>query len=295
MAEEFAPAKINLALHVTGQREDGFHLIETLVTFATTGDLISVTNDPQTEEPDSSVLKLAGPEASALGVAQDNLVLKAARLLLNDQDYMRLSLTLDKRLPVASGIGGGSADAAAALRLLNREYKPGLSPKELHQIGQKLGSDVPMCIVSKPLLARGTGDILDPVSLPSFPIVLINPRVPVSTPDIFRTLSDRNNSPLPKLPAAKDAGIWIEWLGETRNDLYPPAAKQVGAIDDCLTALRDKGAALARMSGSGATCFGLFENEEDAAGAASSIANLRPEWWVISARTFESTETINAN
>lgn len=261
MIEVFAPAKINLCLHVTGRRADGYHLLDTLVAFCTVGDVLTLREGPLS-------LNLTGPEAEGLRAEPDNLILRAARLM-----GAQAAITLDKRLPVSSGIGGGSADAAAALRGLHA-----LTGTSLPTGTEQLGADVPMCLSSTPARVRGIGERVEPMRLPPLHLVLVNPRVPVATPDVFRALSRRENPPLPPLTDWPDATALIDWLGGTRNDLEPPALKVAPVITEVLAAL--SGARFARMSGSGATCFGLFDTAEEADAAAGEIRKARPNWWV---------------
>ena len=270
-AEAFAPAKINLTLHVTGQRDDGYHLLDSLVVFADIGDTVSVAS------ADALSLTLAGPEAADLAAEPDNLVLRAARLLAPDRGA---ALTLTKRLPVASGIGGGSADAAAAIRALAGLWSlPLPAPGEL----LALGADVPVCLDPAPRRMSGIGELLSAVPpLPEMDIVLVNPRVPVSTPEIFRSLQQKNNPPMSQdLPKWPDREAFISWLEAQRNDLAAPAIRQQPVISEVLEELRASGALFAGMSGSGATCFGLFPPDGQ---SAKSIAKAgfhlaHPDWW----------------
>lgn len=255
---EPAPAKINLALHVTGQQSDGYHLLDSLVVFAAVGDVIRLTPGPLS-------LRITGPFADALAADDDNLCLRAARLAGREA-----AITLEKHLPPASGIGGGSADAAAVLRALgSRPERPGL-----------LGADVPVCLAGRPARMRGVGDILEPLPpLPDIPLVLVNPGVALSTPAVFAALAQRRNPPLPPLSGWDDLDALLDYLRLCRNDLEPAALSLAPQIADCLTALQDAGAALARMSGSGATCFGIFPDAPAARAAAQRIR--RPGWWVV--------------
>ena len=256
---EFAPAKLNLALHVTGRRPDGYHLLDSLVVFATVGDVVTVTPGPPS-------LTISGPFAHGLDTGQDNLCLRAARLAGRE-----VAITLEKHLPVASGIGGGSADAAAVLRALDA------NPPESH----RLGADVPVCLAVVPTRMRGLGEILDPLPrLPGLHLVLVNPGRGLSTPAVFKALERRDNAAMPDpLPDWPDAAALIGFLHDCRNDLEPPAIALMPEIAACLGALRDAGAELARMSGSGATCFGLFTDANHARAAQAEIAAAHPEWW----------------
>lgn len=256
---EFAPAKINLALHVTGRRADGFHLLDSLVVFVDAGDRVTLA-------PGALSLTVTGPFAADIPAGEDNLCLRAARAVGG-----AAAITLDKHLPPASGIGGGTADAAAVLRALNR----------VPERPETLGADLPACLASRPLRMSGIGETLAPVDgLPPLALVLVNPRVAVPTPDVFRALARRDGAPLPPLPQAPDRAALLAWLAGTRNDLEPPARAIAPVIGDCLAALGDSGAAFARMSGSGATCFGIHADMRAARTAAAAISAARPGWWV---------------
>ncbi len=268
---EAAPAKVNLSLHVTGRRADGYHLLDSLVVFTEMGDLVSL-------RPMRGLsLSITGPEAAELGAGSDNLVLRAARLM----GARDLALTLDKRLPLASGIGGGSSDAAACLRLLMRETgAPCPSPAAV----LALGADVPVCLDPRPARMRGIGERLNPVPpLPPLWMVLVNPRLEVPTPQVFKALGAPDNPPMPDvLPDWPDARAFLDWLALQRNDLQAPAIASAPVIATVLDALdAAPGCALARMSGSGATCFGLFANEPAAQAAARVIAEDHPGWWCV--------------
>jgi 4-diphosphocytidyl-2-C-methyl-D-erythritol kinase len=192
---------------------------------------------------------------------------------------------LDKDLPIAAGIGGGSADAAATLRGLQRVWNATLADADLSPLALRLGADVPMCLVSRPLLARGIGEALTPVALPAFSMVLVNPLVGVWTPEIFRRLERRDNAPLPPLPSLADAPVWMDYLKEQRNDLELPARSLVAIIGDLIMALEESGARLARMSGSGATCFGLYADEATATAATQRLATRFPEAYIQATHT----------
>ena len=273
-AEAFAPAKINLTLHVTGQRDDGYHLIDSLVCFAGVGDVL------RAEPGEALTLALEGPEALGLSGEGDNLVLRAARAFGGTRGA---ALTLDKRLPVASGIGGGSADAAAALRALSELWQVPL-PDGAAVLA--LGADVPMCLQGRPSRVQGIGEILDPAPpLPAMEILLVNPRTPVSTPEVFRRLECRANPPMGALPGWRDAARFCDWLGAQRNDLLAPARSLAPAIDDALALIGASGALFTGMSGSGATCFGLYAPDgRRAPQAAERIRAARPGWWVQASR-----------
>lgn len=280
---ETAPAKINLALHVTGRRDDGYHLLDSLVTFAEDGDELVF------ETADSDSFRVVGRFGTELS-QDDNLVLKARDLLRaaldgHSQPYGQVAITLDKSLPIASGIGGGSADAAATLRGLLRLWKADLPAQTLLEIAIQLGADVPMCLASTPLRARGIGETIEKAAMPSVPLVLVNPLKPVSTPEIFRSLTRRDNAPIGEMTAAPTVSEWMKSLSALRNDLQPPAEALVPEITEACDLLRQSLAGFVRMSGSGATCFGLYETEAAAMKAALALSAYRPNWYVLLTRT----------
>jgi len=279
---ESAPAKVNLALHVTGRRHDGYHLLDTLVVFAEAADRVTVRPAAQ------DAFAVCGPFAQTVPTDGANLVLRARDMLraLAGERAFPVAIALEKNLPVASGIGGGSSDAAAALRALVRLWGLDLSVDELAAAALPLGADLPMCLAAGPLVAQGIGEALTPVAgLPHLHMVLVNPGVAVATPAVFGALGRRDNPPLPALPAAPDFTAFTNWLETTRNDLEAPAVSVAPEIASCLSALRDGGAALVRMSGSGATCFGLFPSRQDAAQAAAAIAAAHPSWYIAATKT----------
>lgn len=277
-AHEFAPAKINLALHVRRREADGYHVIETLFVFADVGDTVSWAG-----EADGFSLEIAGPFAGGLASDGDNLVLRAARALAEVADVRRGGrLMLDKQLPVASGIGGGSADAAATLRLLNRQWGLGWPVERLAILGAAIGADVPACVHGVPMRGEGRGEQLVPIGFAGSAAVLVNPGVAVSTASVFGAWNrqDRGGLAHGDAFAAARAG---------RNDLEPSALGLAPAIGDALgRLLAAPGATLARMSGSGATCFALFDTQAAADEAARSLAGVRPDWWVAATRLRES-------
>jgi 4-diphosphocytidyl-2-C-methyl-D-erythritol kinase len=269
--EETAYAKVNLALHVRGREPDGYHRIETLFAFCEDGDRLVA------EPAEALTLDVVGPFAAALAGEADNLVLRAARRLA-EQAGVRAGarLTLEKKLPVASGIGGGSADAAAALRLLDRFWNVGAGEADLLAVARGLGADVPACLLSRTLRGEGRGDRLSEAHLPEVggtPVLLVNPGVGVATRDVFAKWGGGDGGPLPR-----------DWT-LAGNDLEAPAralAPEVGAV---LVALRDAGEArLARMSGSGATCFAVYEREAARGWAAAAIGARHPAWWRLESR-----------
>lgn len=271
--EDFAPAKLNLALHVTGQRADGYHLLDSLVVFAGLGDRVAVA------PAESLSLSVTGPEGAGLPADEENLALRAARAFGAGRGA---AIMLDKRLPVASGIGGGSADAAATLRALSRLWSLPLPGAEKVLA---LGADVPVCLAGRPARMGGVGEVLTPApALPAIAVVLVNPRVAVSTPAVFRALARKDNPPLdPPPPAFATAADLAGWLSRQRNDLQSPAISLAPRIADVLAAIEATGPLLARMSGSGATCFGLFPAIEEAAAAAARISARNAGWWVLAA------------
>ena len=283
---EKAPAKINLTLRVLGRRADGYHELESLVAFAGVGDAL-------TFAPGGALtLAVSGPTAQAAGDNADNLVLKAARALAERIAGLTLgSFALSKRLPVAAGLGGGSADAAAALRLLARANGIALDDPRLMQAAQATGADVPVCLDPKPRLMRGVGDVLsDPLDLPRLFAVLVNPGVAVSTRDVFATLNlasrptsdgGSSSSPLVLQGVGGEPTAFVTALAKDRNDLEAPAIELEPAIAEVLSVLHGlPGCRLARMSGSGATCFGLFPTNAAAAAAARTLRVGYPQWWV---------------
>jgi 4-diphosphocytidyl-2-C-methyl-D-erythritol kinase len=259
-AREVAPAKLNLALHVRGKLPDGRHMIETIFAFCSDGDRLAV------EPADEISLRVSGPYGSELTDPAENLVLKGARALAEAAGASAgATLTLDKRLPVASGLGGGSADAAAALRLLTSLWQ--IDPAHAQTVAPRLGSDVPACLLSLPARGEEAGDKLTPIALPDIagkPVLLVNPRVPLSTTEVFARWDGRDRGPL---------GEWREG----RNDLEPAAIALVPQIGTVLAWLSAQaGVEFVRMSGSGSTCFALFDSEEARDSAADAVPR---EWW----------------
>lgn len=268
MIGESAPAKVNLALHVTGQRTDGYHLLDSLVVFAAIGDRLAV------ELSDELALSISGDLATGVPPGPENLVLRAAAILAPGQGAR---IMLEKALPHAAGLGGGSADAAAALRALSRLWGVPLPP--LDEI-LTLGADVPVCLTGAPQRMAGIGEVLSDVpSLPPLYAVLVNPRVTVPTGAVFEGLSRKEN-PAMGAPDWVDFRSFIDWLSRQRNDLEASAIAVAPAIETALGALQREDTPLARMSGSGATCFGLFETARAAEFAAASISAAHPDWWV---------------
>ncbi|KKW92740.1 4-(cytidine 5'-diphospho)-2-C-methyl-D-erythritol kinase [Sphingobium chungbukense] len=275
---ETAFAKVNLALHVRKRRPDGYHALESLFVFAEAGDRLA-----GHVRPDGMIsLRVEGPFAQMLDAGPDNLVMKAAcalRFHVGKEDGAALVLT--KNLPVASGIGGGSADAAAALRLLMRLWDVSIAPETLEQIALSLGSDVPACLSSVTQMVSGRGEVLQRQTIPGLagmPMLLVNPGVGVSTARIFGGWDQVDRGAL----AASDLRQLVE---AGRNDLEPPAMAVAPVIGEVLSGLRScEGVAMARMSGSGATCFALFDTERDLVAAATSLREGHPQWWIAETR-----------
>jgi 4-diphosphocytidyl-2-C-methyl-D-erythritol kinase len=273
---EKAPAKVNLTLHVLGRRADGYHEIESVVAFAGVGDELTFSPAP------ALALTVDGPTAAAAGDTSDNLVLKAARALLERVGGLKVgNFALSKHLPVAAGLGGGSADAAAALRLLARENGLALDDVRLMQAARATGADVPVCLDPRLRVMRGIGEILsDPIDLPRMPAVLVNPGVAVPTRDVFAALRLTPGQVGPVSPPLGATSL-RDAIANGRNDLEGPAIELQPVIAEVLSVLRNlPGCTLARMSGSGATCFGLFDSTQDAEGAARQLRAGYPGWWV---------------
>jgi 4-diphosphocytidyl-2-C-methyl-D-erythritol kinase len=283
---EDARAKVNLTLRVVGRRVDGYHELESVVAFADSADRLGFTPGAELS------LKTSGPLAAACGEIANNLVLKAAQLLKESAPDLRLGdFTLEKLLPVAAGIGGGSADAAAALRLLARANGLALDDARLVEVAQLTGADVPVCLASQACLMTGVGETLAPLSLPKMPCVLANPCVGVATKDVFEALGLRHGE---LLVGASDVLLqdlwpepgasledWVEALAAGSNDLEAPAIRIEPLIGKVISALSTtNGAWLTRMSGSGATCFAIYENTAEAQRAAEKIRLDHPTWWV---------------
>jgi len=272
---EFAPAKVNLSLHLRGRRDDGYHRIDSLAVFPGVGDTLSAESGPGLS------LSVEGAFADTLGADDDNLVLRAAEALARRVGRApRAALHLEKRLPVASGIGGGSADAGATLRLLGRlwgcDVPEGIAPA--------LGADVPVCLRARPAMMGGIGERIAPAPLfPAFWMVLANPMVSVSTARVFASVTVRDGPPGPSAPAGGFAGFaaFVEWLATQRNDLQAAAVACCPVISEVLEAMAP--APLSRMSGSGATCFALWPDEASALAEAERLRRARPGWWVAAA------------
>ena len=273
--EAFAPAKVNLTLHVTGRRADGYHLLDSLVVFADVGDRVLCT-------PAASLsLAITGPRGAGLSAGDDNLVLRAARLM---GELPGAAITLEKHLPGASGIGGGSADAAATLQALSALRG---QPLPAAAAILRLGADVPVCLAGRPVRMSGVGEVLQPLAhpLPAAALILVNPGLPLPTPAVFAALERRDLAPMPRdLPPLRDTAELAAFLAMMRNDLEPAAIRLAPVVATVKAALSAQpGCLIARMSGSGATCFGLFADALTAAAAAAELGRAHPGWWVASA------------
>jgi 4-diphosphocytidyl-2-C-methyl-D-erythritol kinase len=283
---EDARAKVNLTLRVVGRRVDGYHDLESVVAFCDCADRLTLEPAPGLS------LSTNGPGAQDCGDASDNLVLKAARLLgQRIADLNVGKFTLQNVLPVAAGIGGGSADAAAALRLLARANELALEDPRVVEAARLTGADVPVCLSSRACVMTGIGETLLPLAMPEMPCVLVNPRVPVATKDVFAALGLRHGelrvgvADVIRAPAWPDGDVsldrWIEQLSAGANDLEAPAKRIQPVIGELLSTLQDAGGVrLARMSGSGATCFAIFDTDAAARQAAQTIQRAYPQWWV---------------
>ncbi|MEC3859896.1 4-(cytidine 5'-diphospho)-2-C-methyl-D-erythritol kinase [Mesobacterium sp. TK19101] len=261
----FAPAKINLTLHVTGQREDGYHLLDSYVVFADVGDRVTVAKAEDTS------LTITGPMAEGVPADPGNLCWRAA-----DAFGQPVAITLEKHLPMAAGIGGGSSDAAATLKAMEKLYN---QPAPFDPI--TLGADVPVCMVAHAAHMQGIGDWVLPLYQEPLNAVLVNPRIAVSTPEVFRALPRKDNPPMTPWPEGGGFPAVVRWLSEQRNDLQAPAIALQPVIGTVLSALDAlQGCALSRMSGSGATCFALFATAQDAQAGAARLAADHPDWWV---------------
>ena len=260
-----APAKINLTLHVTGQRADGYHLLDSFVTFADVGDLVTVAPAPEMS------LRVTGPMAAGVPEDARNLCWQAAQAFGEP-----VAITLDKHLPAAAGIGGGSSDAAAVLRGMEQLFE---RPSGVRL--SDLGADVPVCMLGRAARMQGIGEIVTPLKIAPLQAVLVNPGVEVSTPAVFKALARRDNAPMMPLPASGRADDVLGWLADQRNDLEPPAAGLRPEISQVLRELSSlDGVRLARMSGSGATCFALFQDEGLHKVMAAKLREKFPHWWV---------------
>ncbi|MBM3583308.1 MAG: 4-(cytidine 5'-diphospho)-2-C-methyl-D-erythritol kinase [Alphaproteobacteria bacterium] len=275
-----APAKVNLYLHVLGRRADGYHNLDSLVAFVDVADTLVV------RPSDRLRLTITGPEGRGVDAGADNLVLRAARLLAEHAGRNTgADIRLVKRLPVAAGLGGGSADAAATLRLLDRLWTTRASDVDLARLGAKLGADVPVCLAGRATLVRGVGARLRPAApLPPASVVLVNPRRPLATVRVFGAHDPRPRRPARPFGAIADVRDLARRLARRRNDLTGASSRLEPAVPVVLAELATAGALLARMSGSGATCFGLFGDEHEASAAAAWLSDRHEEWWIQATR-----------
>lgn len=271
VVEVFVPAKVNLTLHVTGQREDGFHLIDSLAVFADVGDRLRITL------PGDGRLTVEGPMAEGVPVDDSNLVLRAARMT-----GVRADFVLEKNLPHAAGLGGGSGDAAATLRVL-----AGFAGKPVPADGIALGTDLPLCLLGRAARVTGIGETVTPLpGLPALDAVLVNPNRPVPTSQVFAMLRQKHNPAMPeRIPSFHGPADLVDWLGRQRNDLETPAIEAEPMIAQVFETLeKTPGCQLARMSGAGGTCFGIYQDAETAGSAAGRLAEAFPGWWVVAVR-----------
>ncbi len=283
-ATEPAPAKVNLYLHVTGRRDDGYHLLDSLIVFADCGDVISV------EPSDDLSLSLSGPFANEISeLGENNLVMRAASTLAAAAGISpRAALTLEKRLPVAAGIGGGSADAAATLRALGRFWNLKIDDDAVRRLALGLGADIPACLWSRPVAASGIGDLVVGFEgdWPTLHMVLANPRKPLATAKVFASRAGGFGKAVPILETPANLEALVSALMRRRNDLEAAACELEPSVTQVLGALSEQpGCHLARMSGSGATCFGLFNDASAADRAAQELASRQPNWWVVATST----------
>ena len=283
-----APAKINLTLRILGRRADGFHELESLVAFAPFGDRLTFLPGGPLD------LDVSGPTAEGAGALPDNLVLRAARSLAERIEGVRLGrFTLHKELPSGAGLGGGSADAAAALRLIVRANGISIDDARVHDAARATGADIPVCLDPRPRIMRGIGEILSaPVTLPQLGILVVHPGFALSTGPVFKALgltpgeqfagaSPRQGELGEERWQGADRERLLAWLASECNDLEAPAIAIAPAVADVLGLIAGlAGCRLARMSGSGSACFGLFDDGEAAAAATRDVAALRPSWWV---------------
>ena len=294
----FAPAKINLYLHITGRRTDGYHLLDSLVAFADIGDRVTA------RSAENLSLTVAGPEAAGVtGLGDNNLALRAARLLAAEvlargrgATPPGAALHLDKHLPAAAGIGGGSSDAAAALRVLDRMWGHPLDPVALAALALKLGADTPACLAARPVWVGGIGEqIEDARGMPAAGIVLANPRRTLATPQVFAARRGTFSGAGRFDPMPQDAARLAALLAERRNDLTEAAQAvlpEIATVLDRLACL--PGALLARMSGSGATCFAVFADRAAALAAGTLLAHAEPQWWTAAGALMTASPPVEA-
>lgn len=282
MLKAYAPAKINLSLRITGKRADGYHLLQSIVMFADVGDWL------EAEPADDVTLTVRGPLGAGLTVGNDNLVMRAFWAIRHEASVSHgARIVLTKQLPVGAGIGGGSADAAAALKLACRLWNVSITGQKLAEIALSLGADVPVCLAAQPCLMEGVGEVLTPLTLPPFHLVLVNPLRGVETAAVFRQYSSSFSYPAAKEEIGHGAANLESLIPLLRNDLLAPAIGLCPAIQDIIAAIAGRNGCLhAGMSGSGATCFGIFSDIELARHAVQSLLAQWPDYWVVSASSF---------
>jgi 4-diphosphocytidyl-2-C-methyl-D-erythritol kinase len=275
-----APAKVNLTLRILGRRADGYHELESLVVFAGCGDHLTFDPGPSLD------LTVGGPTAGQSGAIADNLVLRAAKALADQVPGLTVGrFALTKELPAGAGLGGGSADAAAALRLLADANGLSLDDPRLVAVARATGADVPVCLDPRPRVMRGIGDVLSaPLALPKLGIIIVHPGIAMPTPPVFKALGltpgERCAAGAASGPVPEEREALLAWLAGERNDLEPPAISIAPAIADVIRAIAAlPECRLARMSGSGSACFGLFDTEAAAAAAVRGLAEAHPGWW----------------
>lgn len=268
MAKFLAPAKVNLTLHVTGQRDDGYHLLDSLVMFADKGDRITLSL------ADETTLQVEGQMSDGVPLDESNLMLRAARLM-----GVPVAMKVKKKLPNAAGLGGGSSDAAAVMTAISL-----MTGKVIPERAIELGADVPVCLARSPARMRGIGDVVEPVkNMPSLEVVMVNPGRPVPTAEVFKHLKVKDNPAMPEvLPEGLSSVELAHWLATMRNDLQAPAMEAAPVIGQVFEVLsKTPGCLLTRMSGSGGTCFGIYSDRETARSAAGRLREQYPAWWVI--------------
>ena len=307
-----ARAKVNLYLHVAGKRDDGYHLLDSLVTFASVGDELSIchperpegvegshsfktvipASDSASRDPSATAnafaqddrisLKIDGNFSNSLSNYNDNLIIRAAHALADEFNITpKAHITLTKNLPIGAGIGGGSSDAATSLKLLNKLWNINANDEKLAEIGLKLGSDIPVCIYNDDCKISGIGEVIEPVKLPHIPLVLVNPRVEISSAEIYQKGVDKYSGKVNLPNNFRNIEELSNFLKTTNNDLYPNALSQAPILADVLAEITSQaGGLFANMSGSGSTCFGIFEDDEMAKLAIENIGKKKPDWWV---------------
>jgi 4-diphosphocytidyl-2-C-methyl-D-erythritol kinase len=277
-----AAAKLNLGLRVVGRRSDGYHLLQSLVVFLDLADQLGIAPSLAWR------LRVSGRFASQAGGGDENLALRAGRMLAREAladiagcAELAAEISLEKNIPVAAGLGGGSADAAAVMHGLNKAWSLDLPLERLQEIGAQLGADLPMCLAGVPAMVSGVGENIEPMSLPALSLLIVNPGIPLSTKDVFARLEPPFSQELRRPEAMRDVAGVAAFARALGNDLTAPA---VGLCPTIAAVLRDiemlDGSLLAQMSGSGATCFGIFENNDAATRAAAALQNQRPAWFV---------------